>query len=251
MEKKTMNETMNRWRKAFRMLGFGLLVAALVARSNPVQGSGMVVGATEITQLLNNVELMHQTLQQAEELSNQLQMLNNMAQNLKNIPDQIWTPAFRDLQSLMNVVKQGEALAFSASNISEDFQHKFKGFVPATNFQTDYKTWSNTVRDSIRASLSAANLQSQQFATEEAALSTLRSMSQSSEGRMQAIQVGNQVAVEQVAQLQKLRALVMAQMQAQNAYMAGQQQEKDNAKAAEETFYKYSDPRAGKNYSEF
>jgi len=59
------------------------------------------------------------------------------------------------------------------------------------------------------------------------------------------------VAVEQVAQLQKLRALMMAQMQAQNTYMAGQQQEKDNVKAAEETFYKYSDPRAGKNYAEF
>lgn len=246
-----MDTAMNRWGKAFRMVGFGLLVLAVLVRPTSVRCSGVFVGATEITQLLNNVELMHQTLQQAEELSNQLQMLNNMAQNLKNIPDQIWTPAFSNLQSLMNVVRQGEALAFSASNISEEFQRKFKGFVPATNFQTDYKTWSNTVRDSLRASLSAANLQSQQFATEEAALATLRSMSQSSEGRMQAIQVGNQVAVEQVAQLQKLRALMMAQMQAQNAYMAGQQQEKDNVKAAEETFYKYSDPRAGKNYAEF
>ena len=246
-----MNKSMNQWTKAFRVLGCGLLVLALLVRPTPGRCSGVFVGATEITQLLNNVELMHQTLQQAEELSNQLQMLNNMAQNLKNIPDQIWTPAFSNLQSLMNVVRQGEALAFSASNISEDFQYKFKGFVPATNFQTDYKTWSNTVRDSIRASLSAANLQSQQFATEEAALATLRSMSQSSEGRMQAIQVGNQVAVEQVAQLQKLRALMMAQMQAQNAYMAGQQQQRDNSKAAEETFYKYSDPRAGKNYAEF
>ena len=57
--------------------------------------------------------------------------------------------------------------------------------------------------------------------------------------------------MEQVAQLQKLRALLMAQMQAQNAYMAGQQQQKDNVKAAEENFYKYSDPRSGKSYSEF
>jgi P-type conjugative transfer protein TrbJ len=45
---------------------------------------------------------------------------------------------------------------------------------------------------------------------------------------MQALQVGTQISVEQVAQLQKLRTLMMAQIQAQNAFMAGEQQQKDN-----------------------
>lgn len=237
---------MNRKWKALTMLG--LFLPAVILRASPARSFSF---ATEYTQLLNNVQLAHQTLQQAEELANQLKILNNMVQNIKNIPDQIWTLAFRDLQSLMNVVKQGQALAFSMSNVSEEFERKFKGFVQAANFQADYKKWSETVRDSIRSSLSAANIQSQQFSSEEAVLSRLRSMSQSAVGRMQAIQVGAQIAGEQVAQLQKLRALIMAQMQAQNAYMAGQQQLKDNVKAAEENFFKYSNPSLGKTYKEF
>ncbi|MHC1744042.1 MAG: P-type conjugative transfer protein TrbJ [Syntrophobacteraceae bacterium] len=231
-----MERVMSHGRKVIRILGRSLLVVALIVRSNPSICSSYPY-ASEMTQLLNNLELLHHTLQQAQELSNQLKMLQDMAQNLKNIPDQVWTPASQHLQSLMNVVKQGESLAFSSSNISEEFQHKFKGFVQAGNFQTEYKNWSSTVRDSLRTSLAVANLQSQQFTSEEAVLSALRSMSQSAEGRMQAIQVGTQISVEQVAQLQKLRGLMMAQIQAQNAFMAGEQQQKDNVKAAEENFF--------------
>jgi type IV secretion system protein TrbJ len=226
----------------------GFIVAAVFFSSNTGHSSGVFVGATEITQLLNNIELVHQTLKQAEQLSAELQMLNNMVQNIKNIPNQIWSTITQDLQAVMRVVQQGQALAFSASNISEEFTRKFPGFVQPTNYIASYKSWSDTTRDSIRGALAAANLQSQQFATEESALSQLRSMSQSSEGRMQALQVGTQVAVEQVAQLQKLRALVMSQIQAQDTYMASQQQQKDSVKAAEDAFYKHRDPRQGKTY---
>ena len=47
-------------------------------------------------------------------------------------------------------------------------------------------------------------------------------MSDSSVGRMQALQLGNMMAGEQVQQLVKLRQLVMAQVNAQNVYMAHQ-----------------------------
>ena len=169
-----MKSAVDRGKKAIRILGFGLLVLALLARSNPVQCSGTFTGATEMTQLMNHVELVSQYLKQVEAYATQLQQyqtelkqLETMVTNLKNIPDQVWTAIFKDLQGVISIVKQGQALAFSASNISEEFQNKFKGFVQAANFQTDYKNWSNTVRDSIRTSLAAANLQSQQFASEE------------------------------------------------------------------------------------
>jgi P-type conjugative transfer protein TrbJ len=45
-------------------------------------------------------------------------------------------------------------------------------------------------------------------------------LSDSAEGRMQAIQVGNMFAAEQFQQLTKLRQLMMAQINAQNVYMA-------------------------------
>ncbi|MCL6467724.1 MAG: P-type conjugative transfer protein TrbJ, partial [Ralstonia sp.] len=131
------------------------------------------------------------------------------------------------------------------------FQNTYSGFTQATKFSTAYKNWSKTTMDSIKGSLAAANLQANQFSTEEGTLSALRSMSQSSGGQLQALQTGTQIAVEQASQLQKLRGLMMAQMQAQNAYMAGNQQDKDNRKAAEENFFVPSSGTNGKSYKSF
>jgi P-type conjugative transfer protein TrbJ len=47
-------------------------------------------------------------------------------------------------------------------------------------------------------------------------------MSDSAAGRMQALQVGNLMAAEQLQQLVQLRQLILAQMNAQNVYMATQ-----------------------------
>ncbi len=52
--------------------------------------------------------------------------------------------------------------------------------------------------------------------------STVTALSDTAEGRMQAIQTGNMIAAEQVQQLVKLRQLMMAQINAQNVYMADQ-----------------------------
>jgi hypothetical protein len=59
---------MHRSLKAHGTFWFGLLVLAISVCTNPAHSSGVFVGATEITQLLNNIELVHQTLKQAEQL---------------------------------------------------------------------------------------------------------------------------------------------------------------------------------------
>ena len=68
-------------------------------------------------------------------------------------------------------------------------------------------------------------------------LRELNALGQSTEGRMQAIQVGNMVATEQVAQTQKLRQLMATQINAQNAYMAHQVSQEAQAQANTEYFY--------------
>ena len=88
----------------------------------------------------------------------------------------------------------------------------------------------------------AANMQSNQFATEEMTLKQLRTMSQSATGQMQAIQVGSQIAEQQVQQLQKLRQLMMAQLNQQNTYMAGQEQKEATRKVAADRAFDVGDP---------
>lgn len=210
----------------------GAAVAALSA--SPMRfafAGGMTGGALEVTQIANNVELVMQYAKQIEQYATQLQQWRDQLTQALSIPQQIWSSIQQDIMGVVNVVKQGKALAFSLEGIGEIFKAKFPGFKATTDYVSEYKQWSQTVSDTIKGTLEAAQLQSEQFATEEGVLQQLRTMSQSNQGRMQALQTGNQIAVEMVAQMQKLRALSLAQMQAQNAYMAKAEQEKDTARA--------------------
>ncbi len=222
---------------------------APLARAGSVGGFG---GSTELTQLANNIELVNSYIQQAQSYVTQLDQYRNMIQNTLNIPNQIWGMVMNELSGVANLVKQGQALAYSAQNVGQQFVNTFKGFQfpSGFNFKTDYKKWSQTTMDSLKGALESANLQSQQFATEEGVLSQLRSMSSSATGQMQAIQVGSQIAEQQVQQLQKLRQLMMLQLQSQNTYMAAQQQKEDTIQAAKQDAYEYRDPRQS-NYQNF
>jgi P-type conjugative transfer protein TrbJ len=57
-------------------------------------------------------------------------------------------------------------------------------------------------------------------------------MSDGTTGHMQALQVANMISMQQVHQLQKLRQLQMAQIQAQAGYFATQQQIQSSQYAA-------------------
>lgn len=230
------------------LAGAAVAIISMSPMHFAIAGGGITGGALEVTQIANNVELVAQYAKQIEQYATQLQQWKDQLTQALNIPNQIWSAVQQDIMGVVNVVKQGKALAFSLSNIGDVFKAKFPGYKPTTDFVTEYKKWSETLRDTIKGTLEAAQLQSQQFSTEEGVLQQLRSMSQSNQGRMQALQTGNQIAVEMVAQMQKLRALSLSQMQAQNAFMAKETQEKDTARASfeamipkkkfEETSYK-------------
>lgn len=227
-----------------------LAVAASFTAVAPSTQAGSVAGfggATEITQLANNVELVGLHLQQVQSYATQLQQYRNMIQNTLNIPAQVWGAIQADLMSVANIVKQGQALAYSAQNIGTQFQNTFKGFSypQGFNFKTEYRNWSRATLDGIKGAFEAAKMQADQFATEEGVLTALRAMSQSAQGQMQALQVGAQIAEQQVQQLQKLRQLMMVQMQAQNSYLAAQEQKDAASRLALDDFFRFSDPRQG------
>ena len=209
----------------------------------PAHASGAVAGATEITQIANNIELVQSYLQQVQSYATQLQQYQNMIQNTLNIPAQVWGSIEGELMGVASVVQQGQALAYSATNIATQFENTFKGFTfTGTDFKKEYRDLSRKTLDTLKGSLMAANMQSNQFATEEMTLKQLRTMSQSATGQMQAIQVGSQIAEQQVQQLQKLRQLMMAQLNQQNTYLAGQEQKEATRKVAADRAFDVGDP---------
>lgn len=243
--------TMNRW-------FFATALAASATVTPPAQAGTATGAATEWTQLANNGELIRllessgvqvdnqltQIGQLAEQVQNQLKMYENMLQNTARLPDHIWGQVERDLEQLRDVVSQGQGIAFSMGNADDVLQQRFKSYADLRqnlpnkeSFSSAYQSWSDTNRDTIASTLSAASLTADQFDTEESTMEKLRGMSESADGQMKALQVGHQIAAQQVAQMQKLRGLVSQQMTMMGTWLQTEQTDKDLAQARREKFF--------------
>ncbi|MBB3917997.1 P-type conjugative transfer protein TrbJ [Rhizobium fabae] len=221
--------------------------------------AGTATGAaTEWTQLANNAQLVDlmkssgiqvdnqltQISQLAEQIQNQLKIYENMLQNTAQLSDHVWGQVESDLNQLRSIVDQGQGIAFSMGNADDVLQQRFQSYADLkTNlpdnatFSSTYQSWSNTNRDTIASSLKAASLTADQFDSEEDTMSSLRSMSETADGQMEALQVGHEIAAQQVAQMQKLRGLVSQQMTMMGTWLQTEQTDKDLAQARREKFF--------------
>jgi P-type conjugative transfer protein TrbJ len=220
-----------------------------VALAGSVAGTG---GSTEVTQILNNGQLVEQTSEMydqtvklRDQLRRQTDMVNDMKTQGKKLTAHEWGTTQSDLQRLAQIVREGEAIAYSSANVDALYREKYKGYSnyarekngTSQTYSDQYSDWSRSNMDSIVGSMKAAGLQQDQFANEEQTMQKLRQMGQTAQGRMEAIQVGNQIAAQQVGQLQKLRSLLMSQMQMQASYMAFQSNQKDSETAKNRKFF--------------
>ncbi|MBB5553678.1 P-type conjugative transfer protein TrbJ [Rhizobium lentis] len=237
----------------------GLAAVALTIGAIVPADAGTATGAaTEWTQVLNNGELvalvgksgeqiqnqLTQISQLAQQIETQLNIYRNLLQNTATLPSQMWGQVESDLNQLRSIVEQGQSISFSMGNADDVLQQRFQSYsslrtnLPdATSFSSSYQTWSDTNRDTIASTLKAASLTADQFDSEEGTMSSLRSMSETADGQMKALQVGHQIATQQVAQIQKLRGLVSQQMTMMGTWLQSEQTDKDLAQARREKFF--------------
>lgn len=255
-----MHSTFQTKRRFARVLAAG---AIIVGMASPALAGAATGEATELTQLANNAELIKllessgvqvenqltQISQLAEQIQNQLKMYENMLQNTAQLPDHIWGQVEQDLDQLRDVVSKGQGIAFSMGNADDVLQQRFQSYADLKenlpnkeSFSSAYQSWSDTNRDTIAGTLSAASLTADQFDTEESTMKELRGMSESVDGQMKALQVGHQIAAQQVDQMQKLRGLVSQQMTMMGTWLQTEQTDKDLAQARREEFFKSSTP---------
>jgi type IV secretion system protein TrbJ len=235
-------------RRKFLSVAVGAAVAAPVALSVPGRvfaASACVNCATEWTQILNNVELVAAYIRQGQQYAQQIlqyvQQLRDSVEMFRNgraFLSHIFGPIMQELQQLANVVQQGRGLAYSMSNLDQQFRNTFRGYGTTTNAGVDYRNWSQTTLDTIQGTLRAAGLQGQQLQSEQGMMSGLRSMATNADGRMQAANVANMIAVESVSQMQKLRQLMLSDLQSKEAYQAYIVQTDSAEKAAAEKFFR-------------
>ena len=221
----------------------GVIVAAtlLVLIPGTPLSAQLFVSATEFTQLLNHAQLVLQYLRQAQQLAEAVRQTTDMLKNTKVLTGQVFGNISGDLSALSNVVQGGQALSYSLANLDSAFKGRFPGYgYVGTGYYTQYRNWSQTSLDTTRGALRAAGLQSQQLQSEQALLNNLRSMAQSTDGRMEALQVIGQISEQQVQQLMKLRELMMADMSSKQGYQAAMIQKQAATEAASERFFHWT-----------
>jgi type IV secretion system protein TrbJ len=231
---------MSRMNKSFLAILMALMIGVSPVQQFAHAAPGVL--ATEITQLANRLQLLRSYIRQGQQLANELEMLEDMIKNTKTLPSQRFTAILSDIAQLHSIVQTGQALAYSMANIDGQFRSTFPGYASFTPNQwyRNYQTWSNRSLDTTLGTLKAAGLQASQMTSEGAVLEQLRRMAESSDGRLLALQVSNQIAHEQVDQLVKLRQLMLADLQSKQAYQAMMIQQDAGKQAAAEQFFTFT-----------
>ena len=194
--------------------------------------------ATEVTQLLNHAQLVLMYIREGLQLENELAMYANMQRNTKNVSAQTFGQIQADIGALAQIVRGGQALAYSLGNLDQLFRSTYPGYgTNPTVYYQNYQRWSQTSLDTTLGALRAAGLQNQQMVSEESIIGSLEFMSETADGQMQALNVLGQISDQQVQQLMKLRELMMADMSSKQAYQAAIIQEQAADQAATQWFF--------------
>lgn len=214
------------------LLATVLSTTMLFSLASHAGGGGMTGGATEVTQLLNNVQLVQQYATQMQQYETQLKNL------MKQTDAGIINPA-AFIGKVANVVEQGEALGFASARIATNLEKAYgSDYLKNSKYVgKDFEVWMKTTKDSIRGAMRSVGVQQGALESEADAILKLQKMSGSAEGNLQVLQTGNQISLEMIQQLQKLRTMNMAQGQAINARMLAVQNKEENQKAQVDKFF--------------
>ncbi|WP_314909771.1 P-type conjugative transfer protein TrbJ [Cardiobacterium hominis] len=221
------------------------LTIGLSIMGNQIFAGAATGGATEPTQMMNNVELVLSNAQLLKEVETSINQLQTMYTNLKKLKEFVnnGDAIIEELLNLNQIIQYGQALAYNANNMSEEFNERYKDFdkfyeqVQAQNGKYDhenakgrYQKWSRQNLDNVNSALRAANLQSKYFQTEAQTIKEIERKAQTAEGRDQLLQAGVEIASLQAKQMIQLRQLIASDLQMQANYQASvidRQAEKD------------------------
>ena len=162
---------------------------------------------------------------QALQIRNQIQAIQYEVKNSNNIGGYQWQNITSLINQMDQVSQQGHAVSVTAGNIDQQFSAAYPDYNKQSNkrnYKQAYQQWNNTTLDTLNSSMQSAGVSANHAKNESQLLDQLKQKGSSATGRMQVLQVSNQLALENVNQMQELKQLVGDQVSSQNTYMAYQ-----------------------------
>lgn len=172
--------------------------------------------ATLGEQIVQQGTLLEQYSTQAQQLQQQISMLQNMYANTAGLPIQAWGNAQGYLTELGNLIKNTQGLTYTSENLLNQVQQQFgDGQTLLPNYSQQVGTWNQNMMGQVSSVMRQYNMHANNAIAVQNALGTIMNASQTAQGRMQVLQAGNQIAGIMVNEIQNLGSIVMAGNQAQ------------------------------------
>lgn len=188
--------------------------AAFVVSQASFAGGGMGGGALEATQLLNKAELISIYASEAEQLAQQIKMLEDMVKNTGSLSVQNWASAENQLVNLVDNIIKVHGVVNATEDALSQMSAQFGSGEILGNYNQRLENWSNGLNNQIGAALQSIGMNINQFQSRQQALWEIQKTSQSAVGRMQVLQAGNQIAGLMVNEIQSLHGTIAASQQA-------------------------------------
>lgn len=186
--------------------------------------------STNIQQGMQYAKDIETALNTANQLQTQINQYNQMLKQGLQLPDSVFSSIRGNLQQVSNLYDSTKALGRNVANFDQQFRQEYKGYSDwldstgqASKVMPErYDEWAQQGEDNARTAMKAVGVNVGTFESEDQALNRVIGRSAGAAGQMQAVQAGNEIAAQNVQQLQKLRDLMATQITMQGNYLAQQ-----------------------------
>ena len=177
-------------------------------------------GASEVTQMRNELELISKYERQVEEYVKEGSQLQTQLTNLIKNPEALLGAEVGGLiNKIGEIMSKVNSIGITIAQIDKNFAGTFKNSMVMA-LANGFTKWHATSIDTLEAAIKSAGLQNEKFEDETAKIQALFNSSQAAEGNLSALQSLSAINSHMLKQMQSLGQLISVQNLAASTYMA-------------------------------
>jgi|GEM_PF-5909927 len=203
-----------------------IIFIAGMGAAAPAFGGAVAGGASEITQILNNVQLtlsyleqVSQTAQQLEQLKTQIEIHKIHIENAKRLSEGDIMIIEQYARQLWEYRQQQLGNAWAASEVDKLYRQRYPSYEEIMAGALDGQSlaelitkWNKETNETLSEVLGLnAKAKEEIGTTEKAKLAKLVNFTKDTKGEIGLLQTANEIAAMQIEQIQDLRSLVIRQ----------------------------------------
>ena len=190
--------------KKKNLIALTLMLIPATGFAGTVMGNG---GSTFAEQLVQEGTSVEQYARQAQQLQQQIQMVEDQAENLETVPQSLWNTALQPIQNIANLEQQMQGYSYELQNTISDFKNQYPGWNQnGFNYNSHLSNLDNSTLQSIQQALETAGLNPDGYATAQDAITSAEETGETSTGRMAELQAANAIAGTEASQANQLLA---------------------------------------------